>query len=230
LKWEFAAMTTRDRVLQAAVLEFAAKGYHTTTVADICRRAEANIAAVNYHFGSKEELYQEAWRRAHEASLAACPADGGVPAAAPAEERLRGRLRALLQRALREDDPELRIMERELLNPTGLLDQVIHRTIEPLREAMGHLLRELLGERADEGTVHLCALSVIGPCMHVLHRPRRRPGAGRPPWLRPEMLEPLTEHCTAFALAGIRDVRQRLESKASAETRKAAESTDTARL
>jgi len=136
-----------------------------------------------------------------------------VPASAPPEERLRGRLRALLQRALQEDDLELRIMERELLNPTGLLDQVIRQTIEPMRQDLGRILRELLGDLADEQTVHLCALSVLGPCLHVLHRPRRAPPPPAPYRFGPEMLDTMTEHCTAFALAGIRDVRDRLEKK-----------------
>ena len=213
-------MTTEERLLQAAAEEFAAKGFHAATVADICRRAEANIAAVNYHFGSKEELYQQAWRQAHKAAYAANPPDGRVPAEAPAEERLRGRLRAFLERALQEDDLELRIMERELLNPTGLLEQVIRQTLEPLRLDMGHILKELLGEYADEETVHLCALSVIGPCMHILRRPRRGPVPPPGAWFGPGMLDTLTEHCTAFALAGIRDTRQRLEQKARARTGK----------
>jgi len=206
-------MTTRDRLLAAALEEFAAKGYHEARVAEICCRAEANIAAVNYHFGGKEALYREAWRRAHQAACEASPPDGGVPAGAPAEERLRGRLRALLARALREEDLELRIMQRELLNPTGLLDQVIHETIEPMRRAMGEVVQELLGELADPATVDLCVLSVVGPCLHVLHRPRRGPRPPAPAWMGPGMLEAMTEHCTAFALAGIREIRRRLEAR-----------------
>lgn len=206
-------MTTRDRLLQAAVDEFAAKGYREATVAEICRRAEANIAAVNYHFGSKEALYQEAWRQAHQAADKANPPAGRVPAAAPAKARLRGRLRALLQRALGDEDMELRIMQRELLNPTGLLDQVIHQTLEPMRLEMARIVRELLGDLADDTTVELCVLSVVGPCLHVLHRPRPAPGRPAPPWLGPEMLDTLTEHCTAFALAGIREARRRLRAE-----------------
>jgi len=57
---------TRSRILDAASALFAEKGYGGVTVAAICHKAGANIAAVNYHFGGKEDLYREAWRHAHQ--------------------------------------------------------------------------------------------------------------------------------------------------------------------
>ena len=77
------------RILDAAERVFAEKGYQGTTVAQVCKAARANVAAVNYHFGSKEGLYAKVWRRAFEKSLEVCPLDGGLPEGATAEERLR---------------------------------------------------------------------------------------------------------------------------------------------
>ena len=51
--------TTRDRLIEAAGELFAEKGFKETTVRDIIERAGANLAAVNYHFGDKERLYEE---------------------------------------------------------------------------------------------------------------------------------------------------------------------------
>ena len=44
---------------------FAERGFDGTTVRDICQRAGANIAAVNYYFGDKQRLYVEAVVQAH---------------------------------------------------------------------------------------------------------------------------------------------------------------------
>ena len=57
-------MTTKERILEAACRAFADRGFRETTIAKICREAEANIAAVNYYFGSKEKLYEAVWEYA----------------------------------------------------------------------------------------------------------------------------------------------------------------------
>jgi AcrR family transcriptional regulator len=50
---------TREKLLEAAAEVFAETGYYGATVRQICARAGANIALVNYHFGDKMGLYTE---------------------------------------------------------------------------------------------------------------------------------------------------------------------------
>jgi AcrR family transcriptional regulator len=49
-------MTTRARLLDTAEELFAEKGFHATSIRDITDAADANVAAIHYHFGSKEQL------------------------------------------------------------------------------------------------------------------------------------------------------------------------------
>ena len=50
------AKSTSEQILDAAEKLFSQTGYHATTLRNITQEAKVNLAAVNYHFGSKEEL------------------------------------------------------------------------------------------------------------------------------------------------------------------------------
>ncbi len=54
---------TRERILDAAEQLFMEHGYDGTSMRQITGDAAVNLAAVNYHFGSKEALMQEVFRR-----------------------------------------------------------------------------------------------------------------------------------------------------------------------
>ncbi len=55
--------STKDRILHAAEELFAAQGFATTSLRQVTSLADVNIAAVNYHFGSKDNLVNEVFRR-----------------------------------------------------------------------------------------------------------------------------------------------------------------------
>ena len=49
---------TKTRILDGAEQMFAREGFHNTSLRALTDLAEANLASVNYHFGSKEALLQ----------------------------------------------------------------------------------------------------------------------------------------------------------------------------
>ena len=206
-------LETRRRLLDAAGVLFADKGFRDTKTADICRAAEANVAAVNYHFRSKEDLYVAAWRHEFERSIAAYPPDGGVAADAPAGDRLRGHIQALVRRFMDPTSRDLDIAHREMANPTGLLAEVMHSSFEPLRRMHLGIVRDLLGPRATEQDVQLCEMSVHAQCVAALMHERQRriqpQGVRRtgPPKLNIGAAA-LADHVARFSLAGLREVRR----------------------
>jgi AcrR family transcriptional regulator len=56
-------MTTKNKILDAAEKLFADKGFTGTSLREITSQAEVNLAAVNYHFGSKKELIKAVMSR-----------------------------------------------------------------------------------------------------------------------------------------------------------------------
>ena len=210
-------MSTKDRLLEVAIRMFASSGYEKTTIADICSEAEANIAAVNYHFGSKEHLYIEVWKAAFADAIARHPADGGVPADAPVEDCFRGRIRAVISRITDPTCLEVDIMAKEISDQTGILHETVHRAIGPFRQAMIATIAELLDCAPTEELVHLCAMSVMSQSMHLMIM-RTRPMSHPPP---DDMPQPppaqLADHIVEFSLAALRSLRRKRKAESTVE-------------
>jgi TetR/AcrR family transcriptional regulator, regulator of cefoperazone and chloramphenicol sensitivity len=198
---------TRQRLLDAAAKVFATKGFRDASNADVCELADANTAAVNYHFDSKENLYVQAWRHSFEQSLAAHSPDGGVPADATPEERLRGRILAIVRRIADRGNHMFEIVHREMASPTGLLDEVMCSAIRPLHEDMATVVSELLGPHAPPQQALFCVVSIVGQCF-ALMRSRGAPCKHPGPHLRLTDAEAFAEHIFTFSVAGIRAVRE----------------------
>ena len=202
--------TTREKLLTAAGDVFIEKGFRDATVAEICARAEANVSAVNYHFGSKEALYQESLRHSFKESIKTYPLDGGVSEAAPAEERLRGQLTSTIQRIADENNKDFFIAQMEMVNPTGLLQEVMKNELIPMRQQTLALVRELIGPEATEQEVQFCEISIISMCVHpmVMQRIAKRSRAGEVPLLI-EDINAFADHVVKFALAGINTIHSK---------------------
>lgn len=218
------AERTRDRLLEAACSVFACKGYYAATVAEICESAAANIAAVNYYFRSKENLYVEAWRHAFQQSIKRHPVGNGVPDDAQPDERLRGHVLCMLGRISDPRCHQFEIMHKEMANPTGLLDEAIRESIEPIRRYVRAIVRDVLGERAAQEDVELCAMSIRNLCFGPMLKERRhraaRAGRGRPLPRLNLSTEVLADHIARFSMAGMRAIRRHLEDEASTASRK----------
>jgi AcrR family transcriptional regulator len=205
---------TRAQLLEAACQVFAEKGYRKATIAEICKRGGANIAAVNYYFGNKETLYAEAWRLAFQRSLDAHPPDGGISASAPCEERLRGHVLSLMRRIIDPRNHEFEIVRKELAHPTGLLTEVMRASIEPIGRAFAGIVGELLGLKASDRQVRLCQMSIMAQCLHPMMRERFRklfPAQASEPLPLNAGIEAIAEHVTRFSLAGIQEIRHQIE-------------------
>jgi hypothetical protein len=107
------------------------------------------------------------------------------------------------------------IVHREIANPTGLLAEVMRRSLEPLRETLRAIVRELLGKGTSQRTVRLCEMSVRAQCFGLMRERRQHTVAAGLPRLAPPLTEmgvdALVEHIFVFSLAGIRDAKGRAD-------------------
>lgn len=165
---------TRQRLLEVAAESFARKGFGETTVRELARASRCNVAAISYHFGSKEKLYeavlirtfQELATRRVTSLQAVLKASHGRPSL---EDVLATFARAFLDPLLTEERAEIRLrlllqeMVQQLLPPEIMNRELVAPVNQVLIEALSAAVPELTPEE-----VSLVAYSLVAQLVHVL--------------------------------------------------------------
>ena len=198
---------TRDKLIDAAGQVFAERGYRSATIREICRRAGANVAAVNYTFGDKMGLYTEVLR--HSVRAAQTPAmRAALDAGLSPEDAIRGVVRARLQSLCREARPDwhLRLVMHEFTHPTPAMARVVDEGIRPVYERLRKAVGEIVGLPPDEETTRLSVNSIVGQILfYTFSQPvlsRLQPELK----LTPSQLDRIADHITDFSLSYLEKV------------------------
>ena len=196
----------RQRLLETAGRKFAEKGFDATNVREITEAAGMSVAAVNYHFRSKEELYVEAVRHAARACEQVTPHPSWPPGV-PAERRLRDFVRAFLTRLLRDDVPDWHrhLIMREVADPRpGACEEFVRGFVRPSFEMLQVILRELTPDGTPMEALHLMGSSIVGQCLHYHHARHVLRLLVGPQEFQGYGIDRLTDHVTSFSLAAVR--------------------------
>ena len=203
------ATQTRERLLDAAERLFAERGYHAASVREITARAHCNVAAVNYHFGSKLNLYTAVFHRRlaalREQRIARVRTTlDRAGDRATLELVLTSFAQAFLEPLVRGSEGRMlmMLMGRELLDaqlPPGFFRREM---IVPVRAA----LEQAFGRVApglDPDAASSCAQSFVAQLSHLVSMQRYQgEDGGGPADTRP--LDAALEHIVRFTAAGIR--------------------------
>jgi AcrR family transcriptional regulator len=202
---------TRERLLDAASTLFAATGFHGATVRDIARAAGANVAAANYHFGSKEALYLEVLRTQFSAIRARLEERARIPSAdvlaslsrAELEHLIAGRLSTMLEILVGPPASVYgQLIQREMCDPSAALPHIVEEFIRPEMQEMRAVFRQLY-PGLGVAEIDRCSFSMVGQVVfyHVM-RPAVLRFMGRDGYPR-GFGQQLAEHILAFSLGGM---------------------------
>jgi len=159
---------TRKSLLYTAGEVFAEYGFRAATVREICKRANVNVASINYHFGSKEELYAQVLEHSFQLSAAKYPYDDRT---GPPEKRLEEFITNFMRGCLMCGQAAWhgKLMAREMVDPTGVLPRIVERAIRPRKKVLTGIINEILGEDFTAEEVEQCVFSIIGQCVFYNH-------------------------------------------------------------
>jgi AcrR family transcriptional regulator len=204
---------TRSRLIEAASCIFSERGYNAATTREICVRARANAAAVNYHFGDKLGLYKAALEAVIGARAAS--AEKLRLSSMQPEGALRSFIQAMFDNLGGSDgvDQYTRLMAHELLEPTPALALVVDQIIRPRARLLAGIVARLTAGSVNSLATRLAAQSIIAQIVHYIHaRPVMELLWPRWPLSAAERLR-LVDHVTDFSLAGLREVARAQRAK-----------------
>ncbi len=207
------ADTTRDRLLEAAERLFAENGFDGASVREVTTAARCNIASVNYHFGTKDNLYREVFQRRLSAlrELRISRLNEALEQAgesATVELVLETFTSAFLEPLANESDGRLiiKLMAREMLDPHLPTEVFFKQMIDPVSQCLSDALRKV-APGLDKRSAALCVHSVVAQLVHVIHYARLRYGTDAVGWPGSD-LELMARHVTRFSTAGVRSLAQ----------------------
>ncbi len=200
---------TRQQILNVAERLFADHGLQGVSIRDITREANVNLGAINYYFGTKQQLIAAVFERRlapiGEERLASLDAvENAAGAGAPTLEAV---LEAFIRPAVRQalDEPHGTAQFRKLMGrcfhePNAELDVVLHKHFDPVRQRFDAALSRAMPGLSREDVfwrMHL-TLGVLHHSLMMLDR--------QPPGLPPIQLdvESLVKRLVAFCAAGFR--------------------------
>jgi AcrR family transcriptional regulator len=201
-----ASADTRQRLIDSAAVLFANRGFQNVTVREICKASNANVAAVNYHFGDKAGLYRavvmfaiQVMLETNELSMRA--GDGLSP-----EDQMRGFVRVFVSR-LTGDGPNTwihRLMAREMEHPTDALELVMTQVVKPRLEYLSGVVAQVMGLPPSDIRVRRCIGSLQMQCLMAA---RQLPPPIEKTW-GPAMrdIDAVVNHIAEFSLGGMRAI------------------------
>lgn len=198
----------RQRLLIAAEQFFCEKGFDGTSIRDLTKAADCNVASVNYHFGSKDNLYQEVFQR-HLVAMRDIRIESinrvmsGQDGEPDLENLIRAFSNAFLEPLLHKNYGRyfIKLMTREMIDqklPHGLF---LEEFVIPITVAFSRALTQFcpaLNEEKKLRTMH----SVIGQLVHTIRIKEMFENVDDPN-VPPFDLAKTVDHIVDFSVGGI---------------------------
>ena len=195
---------TRSRIIDAAGQGFAERGYRDATSKEICARAGTNLAAVNYHFGSRKGLYLSVVGEVMHHLLELDYLRQVAGSDNSAEEKLSELIEGLVHSLIEERSWHTRVWAREILTPSPLLPQITSHETMPRVEIVLPIITELTGLPADDPDRLYGLLGLISPCLMLILVDPDQPTPIQPIYSRPA--NEIADRIKRFVFAGLRSL------------------------
>ncbi|WP_221795371.1 CerR family C-terminal domain-containing protein [Oceanobacter mangrovi] len=193
---------TRQRILQAAGDLFGKQGFSATTNKSVAESAGVDLASINYHFGSRNGLYQAVLVEAHRSIVSLDFLQQLQQSPASPEQKLAGLVRFLARVVTARQSWNVRVLVREILVPSIDLRALVDAEITPKIVIVRQLLAAIAGLDVNDPRLATAMIQLAGPCLMLLVVDERLPlPVGE---VRQQPPEQVAEQMLCFLIAGLK--------------------------
>ncbi|WP_213955918.1 TetR/AcrR family transcriptional regulator [Variovorax sp. dw_954] len=165
---------TRQHLLDIAGQVFAERGFADGTTKAIAERAGTPMASINYHFGSRDALYEAVLVEAHGQLVGIEQLQALTQQFDDPRENLRALLTHVVGLATSTSPPwGVRVMLREIMSPSALVPALVQKAVLPKAQLVLGLLGRILRLPPEDPVVQRAAVMCILPGLVMLIAPRQ---------------------------------------------------------
>ena len=156
---------TYKKIVEFAGEIFTEKGFKNTTVAEICDKANVNVASVNYYFGSKKNLYEKVLDYLFDKIQNKYPFKKETSNKNP-KIVLKEAIQTLVLRIIPNNEKSnfYKIISKEMAEPTGIVN-IVEKYLIPQVKFFEKILYDFTGEVEDKRLIRAFHSSIISQCM-----------------------------------------------------------------
>ena len=165
---------TREKVLNEADRLFAQKGFKAVSVREITGAAGVHLSAVNYYFGSKENLYQEVFRSRvlPKARYFGEILDGLGAREIDLRDLVRTLVSTFARYALEQRATMIRhgpLFFREMAAPSQSFELLVEEVVKPIHHRIADLLARSLKREVERERLLFYSMSLMAMVHHFVH-------------------------------------------------------------
>lgn len=196
---------TEEKIIECAGQLIAEKGFASVTSKEICRAAGVNLAAVNYHFGSRGGLYLAVLENVQQYLIELQQLIDLYESDLAPRQKMEKFINFLAGNAFRKNEWQISVWVREVMNPSPMLEKIFQKEALPKIFVIMKIFSEYTGYTADDPRLYSGIITLAAPfavCLLGRHHSLRREMPVHIP------IETMAENIKQLALANLENLKR----------------------
>lgn len=162
---------TRERLLECAGILAAQKGFSLVTSKEICQMAGTNLAAINYHFGSRDGLYEALLYQIHQFMVNEDSLREIVSRDSSPREKLSALVDMVAEQVWSRENWQMQVWSREVMHTaqSSHVSAVLMQVVKVKGSLALKLFSDYTGLAMDDSRLYICFLCFMAPILLVTY-------------------------------------------------------------